>query len=150
MKQILTFQVDILIAADNYFGARHGIETLLQFIVWDEISNLHYVPSFLYIDDVPEFKHRGLMLDTSRNYYSVAAIKRLLDGMALNKLNIFHWHLTDSQSFPFKSKRYPQLSSYGAYSPSQVGPKYILSYCNIISLFFFWEGTEEKRDFPYL
>lgn len=56
------------------------------------------------------------MLDTSRNYFSVDAIKRTLAGMSYAKLNRFHWHLTDSQSFPFVSKHYPELAAYGAYS----------------------------------
>lgn len=60
------------------------------------------------------------MLDTSRNYFSVDSIKRTIVGMSHVKLNRFHWHLTDSQSFPFVSKNYPELSEYGAYSSSEV------------------------------
>lgn len=60
------------------------------------------------------------MLDTSRHYFSVEAIKRTLIGMAHSKLNRFHWHITDSQSFPFQSKNYPQMSEYGAYSSSEI------------------------------
>lgn len=40
--------------------------------------------------------------------------------MSYNKLNVFHWHLTDTHSFPFISNREPRLAMYGAYSPSQV------------------------------
>lgn len=60
------------------------------------------------------------MLDTSRHYFSVDAIKRTLVGMSHSKLNRFHWHLTDSQSFPFVSKHYPELAKYGAYSSSEI------------------------------
>lgn len=60
------------------------------------------------------------MLDTSRHYFSVQSIKRTLVGMAYSKLNRFHWHLTDSQSFPFVSKYYPELAAYGAYSSKEV------------------------------
>ena len=62
------------------------------------------------------FRYRGLMLDTSRHYFSVEAIKRTLAGMSHAKLNRFHWHMTDSQSFPFVSKYYPELAAHGAYS----------------------------------
>ena len=41
----------------------------------------------------------------------------------MSKLNTLHWHLTDSQSFPFVSKTWPQLSRYGAYSPQKVYTK---------------------------
>lgn len=60
------------------------------------------------------------MLDTSRHYFSLESIKRTLVGMSHVKLNRFHWHLTDSQSFPFVSKNYPELAEYGAYSTSEI------------------------------
>jgi beta-hexosaminidase Fdl len=60
------------------------------------------------------------MLDTSRHYFSLEAIKRTISGMSHVKLNRFHWHMTDSQSFPFVSKNYPEMSEYGAYSASEV------------------------------
>ena len=78
------------IEADTYFGVRHGIETLLQLLVRDEISRSLLIPSHVEISDAPVYKHRGILLDTSRTFYSVKAIKRVLDGMAYNKLNVFH------------------------------------------------------------
>jgi len=40
--------------------------------------------------------------------------------MSFNKLNVLHWHITDTHSFPFYSKRVPEMVAYGAYSPYQV------------------------------
>lgn len=60
------------------------------------------------------------MLDTARNYFSTETIKRMLTGMSHAKMNRFHWHLSDSQSFPYVSKAYPQLAKYGAYSEQEV------------------------------
>lgn len=40
--------------------------------------------------------------------------------MAMVKLNVFHWHMTDSQSFPLVLKSHPDLSELGAYAPDKV------------------------------
>ncbi|KAI8330598.1 glycoside hydrolase superfamily, partial [Chlamydoabsidia padenii] len=69
----------------------------------------------VHIHDLPAYPHRGLMLDTSRNYYPVKDILRTLNAMSYNKLNVFHWHLTDSQSFPLVLDSLPELAYKGAY-----------------------------------
>jgi hexosaminidase len=68
------------------------------------------------IEDAPTFPYRGVMLDTARNYYTVEDILRTIDGMSYNKLNVFHWHITDSQSFPLQLETVPELGSKGAYT----------------------------------
>jgi hexosaminidase len=72
------------------------------------------------ITDGPVFKHRGLSLDTSRNFFSVEAIKRTIDAMAMTKLNVLHWHITDTHSFPMELKSHPEFTQLGAYSPYKI------------------------------
>ncbi|XP_065720541.2 chitooligosaccharidolytic beta-N-acetylglucosaminidase isoform X2 [Drosophila suzukii] len=108
------------ITAANFFGARHGLETLAQLIVYDDIRREVQVTANVTITDAPVYKWRGLLLDTSRNFYSVKSIKRTLEGMALVKLNTFHWHITDSHSFPLEVQKRPELHKLGAYSQRQV------------------------------
>jgi hexosaminidase len=67
------------------------------------------------VRDQPRFRWRGLMLDSARHYQSVEEITRLLDWMALHKLNVFHWHLTDDQGWRLQIRRYPRLTSVGAW-----------------------------------
>ncbi|XP_069701627.1 chitooligosaccharidolytic beta-N-acetylglucosaminidase isoform X2 [Periplaneta americana] len=108
------------IVSVEFFGARHALETLGQLIGYDDVTGDLLIMRDVNITDSPAFPYRSLGLDTARNYYSVASIKRTIDGMSASKLNNFHWHITDSHSFPFQSQTYPQLTQYGAYTNQQI------------------------------
>lgn len=56
------------------------------------------------------------MLDTARNFYPVPALYKMLDTMSSVKMNVFHWHVVDAQSWPLTSSTFPDLTRYGAYS----------------------------------
>nr|AYK27452.1 beta-N-acetylglucosaminidase [Lasioderma serricorne] len=113
-------RVNASITSNTFFGARHALETLSQLIIYDDIRNELQIVRDASISDSPVYPHRGLLLDTARNFIPIDAIKRSIDGMAASKMNIFHWHITDSHSFPFVSKSRPELTRLGAYSSSQV------------------------------
>lgn len=138
-------RLQIEITAKSFYGARHGLSTLQQLIWYDDEEDMLRILNKAHIKDAPKFRYiklknylpssyrltlnafmkkknsyRGLMLDTSRNYFTVDSIKRALIGMAHSKLNRFHWHISDSQSFPYVSKAYPQLAQYGAYSSKEI------------------------------
>ncbi|MDE6145728.1 MAG: family 20 glycosylhydrolase, partial [Muribaculaceae bacterium] len=59
------------------------------------------------ITDEPRFEYRGFMLDVSRHFFDAAQVKKMLDVMAMYKLNRFHWHLTDDQGWRFPVEKYP-------------------------------------------
>ncbi|XP_018567795.1 probable beta-hexosaminidase fdl [Anoplophora glabripennis] len=107
------------ITAQTFFGARHGLETLSQLIWWDDYTKggMLKVLKGATVQDTPIFAYRGLMVDTSRNFMSIESLKRVLVGMSASKLNVFHWHITDSQSFPLVVPSVPQLAKNGAYGP---------------------------------
>jgi hexosaminidase len=67
------------------------------------------------IEDHPRLPWRGLMLDSARHFQSPAFIARLIDWMALHKLNVLHWHLTDDQGWRVQILKYPRLTSVGAW-----------------------------------
>ena len=75
------------------------------------------------INDWPEFKYRGLMLDCGRNYQSVQSVKDVIAMLAAYKFNIFHWHLTDNYGWRLESKKHPELQKKEAFS-RQVGKFY--------------------------
>src|ERR1700677_1800551 len=97
----------VTLTAANDLGAMHGLETLLQLAVTQQGACV--LPA-VTINDVPRFRWRGFMLDVSRHFEPVAAIERTLDGMADAKLNVFHWDLSDDQSFRAESKKFPKLT----------------------------------------
>ena len=116
--------VRVLIKAETYFGARHGLETLFQLIQFDSVEDSHLISADVSIEDAPYYPHRGVMLDTARNFISLDMIKTLIDSMSYSKLNVFHWHLTDSQSFPLYLDSMPEFAEFGAYSPEQTYSKW--------------------------
>ncbi len=90
-------------------GFQNGLAT-----VWQLAQTPGSLP-YLTVLDAPEFAWRGLMLDSARHLQSVDYILRQLDWMALHKLNVFHWHLTDDQAWRLEIKAYPKLTEVGAY-----------------------------------
>ncbi|MCL4133757.1 UNVERIFIED_CONTAM: hypothetical protein GTU68_037765 [Idotea baltica] len=113
-------ETDVRIEANTFFGARHALETLSQLINYDDINNTLQIVHSANIKDAPAFPYRGILLDTSRNFYPVSTLKRILDGMSFDKLNTFHWHISDSQTFPLRLRSLPKMAMYGTYHPEQV------------------------------
>ncbi|KAF9097778.1 hypothetical protein BGX29_007933 [Mortierella sp. GBA35] len=110
-----------VLQAETVYGALHGLETLSQLVQYYPERRSYYIPNVPWkISDFPKYKHRGILLDTSRHYYTVQEIEKIIDTLSWNKLNVFHWHMLDSTSFPYVSKAYPELAAKGAYSPRHV------------------------------
>ncbi|RAL53947.1 hypothetical protein DM860_004418 [Cuscuta australis] len=99
------------LSAQTVWGAMRGLETFSQLVYGDPAR----VAAGLYISDAPLFPHRGVMLDTSRNFYAVEDLLRLIKAISMNKMNVFHWHITDSHSFPLVVPSEPELAGRGAY-----------------------------------
>lgn len=108
----------ILIEAGQPAGAFYGVQTLLQLVQGGLSSgSLNCVR----IEDYPRFAWRGMMLDCSRHFFSKADIFVFLDMMAMHKLNVFHWHLTDDQGWRFEVKAYPRLMEVASVRRGTVG-----------------------------
>jgi hexosaminidase len=122
-----------VLKASTVFGALHGLESLGQLLEFGWMSPsmpgagsgdgdatflIRDIP--LFISDLPSYPFRGLMIDTARHYLPLQLILDNLDAMAMNKLNVLHWHISDSQSFPYASKSYPELAEKGAFHPKRI------------------------------
>ncbi|CAL0310839.1 unnamed protein product [Lupinus luteus] len=105
-----------MLHARTTWGAMRGLETFSQ-LVWGYPS---HVAVGVRVWDAPLYMHRGVMLDTSRNYYPVKDVFRTIEAMSMNKVNVFHWHVTDSHSFPLVLPSEPGLAEKGAYGADMV------------------------------
>lgn len=111
---------EITIAAGTRAGFLYGAVSAWQLLTEDGGTGPTSVPATT-IRDAPRFKWRGLMLDSSRHFQSPEYILRLIDLMALHKLNTLHWHLVDDQGWRLEIKRYPRLTQVGAWRDDPVG-----------------------------
>ncbi|RFM28457.1 beta-N-acetylhexosaminidase [Deminuibacter soli] len=109
----LTVAPDIItIAAPTRTGMLNGMQSLTQlFLLTQRKGSIPCVN----ITDAPRFRYRGLMLDVSRNFYPISFVKKLIDLMALYKLNTFHWHLVDGAGWRLQINRYPLLTKQAAW-----------------------------------
>ncbi|CAN6596604.1 hypothetical protein TRVA0_001S03004 [Trichomonascus vanleenenianus] len=112
---------DILIYAPTTWGALHAFNTLQQLALGDGEGNL-IVESDVNVSDKPLYAHRGIMMDSARHFLTVDSLLRQIDALSLAKMNVFHWHITDSQSWPVKLDSYPEMAK-DAYSAREVYSK---------------------------
>jgi hexosaminidase len=102
------------ITAHSREGLLHGTRTFWQLLDRSNASMPLSAPA-LRIDDAPRFVWRGMMLDSARHYQSPQFVRDYIDWMALHKLNVLHWHLTDDQAWRLEIKKYPRLTDIAAW-----------------------------------
>ncbi|GGO91648.1 beta-N-acetylhexosaminidase [Wenjunlia tyrosinilytica] len=101
-------------------GLLHAVQTFRQLLPPTAAptfapSNPHHawdVPCVMVLD-APRLRWRGLMLDVARHFTPVAGVLRLLDLMALHRLNVMQLHLTDDQGWRLEIAKYPRLTEIG-------------------------------------
>ncbi|HXR83523.1 MAG TPA: beta-N-acetylhexosaminidase [Hanamia sp.] len=107
----------IIISSSSNEGLFYGMQTLLQLLPEtksESISAGFSIPE-LTIKDYPRFQYRGMHLDVGRHFFDVDFVKKYIDYLAYFKYNTFHWHLTEDQGWRIEIKRYPRLTSVGAF-----------------------------------
>lgn len=102
----------ITVSATSSAGLFYGAVTLWQLLPTGLRSGEIAGQSII---DEPRYPWRGLMLDSARRFQSPAFVRSMIDWMAWHKLNVLHWHLTDDQGWRLQIRRYPKLTSVGAW-----------------------------------
>jgi len=104
----------IKLTAGDEPGLFYGIQSLRQLLpVAVETGKAKldgYRIQSVKIEDQPRFAWRGMHLDVSRHFFPAEFIKRYIDMIALHKMNVFHWHLTDDNGWRLEIKQYPKLT----------------------------------------
>jgi hexosaminidase len=99
------------VSASSDTGLYYGATTLWQLIAALPDGRIGAVS----IDDAPAFTWRGVMLDSARHFQPPAYVKQLIDRLAMEKLNVLQWHLTDDQAWRIQIDKYPRLTAIGAW-----------------------------------
>lgn len=97
----------ILVEAVTERGVYWAMQTLAQL---QKEQGKKVVFEGCEITDWPAFRIRGLMQDVGRSYISIEELKREIAMLARFKMNVFHWHLTENQSWRLESKIFPMLN----------------------------------------
>jgi hexosaminidase len=115
----------ILIKASDNAGIFYGIQTLCQLLPVEiysnqKISDIEWNIPCVSIEDYPRFKWRGVHLDVARHFMPKEFVKKFIDTLAVHKINILHWHLTDDQGWRIEIKKHPKLTQVGAWRKETV------------------------------
>jgi hexosaminidase len=128
----------VMIAAGDGPGLFYGMQTLLQLLPPQVLGpnlvggDVTWAVPAVKIEDRPQFRWRGLLLDVARHFFSKQEVENFIDLMAQHKLNTLQIHLTDNEGWRIEIKRYPKLTAKSAWRTSDP-----------------WFGTKYPADKPY-
>lgn len=112
-------------AADSkgFYYAMQSLRMLLPPAIENEtvLPNFDWGVPAMDIQDGPRFPYRGLMLDVCRFFMPKENILKIIDCMAMLKLNRLHLHLTDGNGWRLEIMKYPKLTEVGAWRVDRKG-----------------------------
>ena len=115
----------VLLRGGDAAGAFHATQTFLQLCppaVFRRMTTpgLRWEVPGVEISDHPRFGWRGMLIDVSRHFFGRDAIFKLIDALALHRMNVLHLHLTDDQGWRIEINRYPRLTEVGSWRSHSV------------------------------
>lgn len=106
-------------------GAFYAVQTILQLLPAEifsdtRVKGVRWSIPCCSIEDKPRFGYRGMHLDCCLHFFDIDFLKRYIDLMAMHKVNVFHWHLTEDQGWRLEIKKYPLLTEKGQWRKETV------------------------------
>ena len=119
----------VTIKAKTGKGAFYGMRGFMQLLPAQiesptKVSGVKWVAQCCDIEDAPRFGYRGFHVDPCRHFMTVENVKKEIDIMSMFKVNTMHFHLTEDQGWRIEIKKYPKLTSIGAYRKEGDGSIY--------------------------
>ena len=115
----ITPQQILIKASDTkgFFYALQSVRQLLPAGIESEqpVQNIAWNVPVMTVQDEPRFGFRGLLLDPVRCFIPKENVLRIIDCMAMLKINKLHFHLTDDNGWRIEIKKYPRLTEVGAW-----------------------------------
>ena len=116
---------NVLIQSSSQAGLFYGLQTLCQLLPVEIFqknpeTKTQWIIPCVAIEDYPRFKWRGMHLDVCRHFMPKEFVKKYIDLLALHKMNMFHWHLTEDQGWRIEIKKYPKLTEISAWRKETV------------------------------
>ena len=110
----------VTVRAPAAAGLFYGIQTIRQLLPAEilreaPMTGVRWTMPAVTIEDEPRFRWRGAHLDVVRHFMPKEFVKKYIDLLALQKMNSFHWHLTDDQGWRIQIRKYPRLTEVGAW-----------------------------------
>jgi hexosaminidase len=118
---------DIELMGRTSTGVFRGIQTVFQLMVPEFHRGLNasnwYIPC-VQVSDYPAFIHRGMLMDVCRHFFDKEVVKKYIDLLALYKMNVLHWHLTEDQGWRIQIDAFQNLTEVGAWRTEADGSRY--------------------------
>lgn len=106
----------VVIRAADAAGIFYGIQSLKALVpvkAWQQSAAAIAIPAYT-IKDAPRFEYRGLMVDIGRNFQTKDELMRIIDLMALYKLNTLHFHFSEDEGWRVQMPSLPELTEIGS------------------------------------
>jgi hexosaminidase len=113
-------QASVVLRAPTEAGLMYAAQSLRQLLpsqifAQSAVAGVEWSAACQSIVDQPRFGWRGMHIDVARHFMPLDTIRKYIDLLALHKMNVLHWHLTEDQGWRIEIRKYPQLTAVGAF-----------------------------------